>query len=117
MYLLDIIPAAKLPVADMQLLTYFSKEALPAGALVRVPIGRASDDKRARDRRTACEQRFDKKSSFQMKGIMGISLRAGSNRGQIGAPQLLCAILLRSFPFCERIPSAYLVKKRKRCFR
>ena len=40
MYLLDIIPAAKLPVADMQLLTYFSKEALPAGALVRVPIGR-----------------------------------------------------------------------------
>ena len=40
MYLLDVIPAVKLPMADMQLLTYFSKEALPVGALVRVPIGR-----------------------------------------------------------------------------
>ena len=116
MYLLDIIPAAKLPVADMQLLTYFSKEALPAGALVRVPIGRRAINALVVGSTAIGGQKISiKKSTFQMKGITNIiTAEPALNHDQIAlldySAQYYCAPL--SF-FAHTFLPAYLVKKEK----
>lgn len=116
MYLLDVIPAVKLPMADMQLLTYFSKEALPIGALVRVPIGRRTISALVVGGTVMSEQKIAiKRSSFQIKGIVSvITAEPALNRDQIALLNYCAQYYLAPFSFFANtfIP-AYLVKKEK----
>ncbi|MEK7493530.1 MAG: primosomal protein N' [Patescibacteria group bacterium] len=116
MYLLDVIPVVKLPMADMQLLTYFSKEALPVGALVRVPIGRRAINALVVGSTTMGEQKIAiKKSSFQIKGITSvITAEPALNRDQIALLNYSAQYYLAPFSFfANTFVPAYLVKKEK----
>ena len=117
MYLLDVIPAVKLPMADMQLLTYFSKEALAIGALVRVPIGRRTINALVVGSTVMGGQKIAiKRLSFQMKGITGIiTAEPVLNPDQIALLNYSAQYYCAPFSFFANtfIPS-YLVKKEKR---
>ena len=116
MYLLDVIPAVKLPMADMQLLTYFSKEALPVGALVRVPIGRRAINALVVGSTAMGGQKISiKKSPFQMKGITGvITAEPALNRDQLALLDYSAHyyLTLLSF-FAHTFLPAYVIKKEK----
>lgn len=116
MYLLDVIPVVKLPMADMQLLTYFSKEALPAGALVRVSMGRRAINALVVGSTAMGEQKIAiKKSSFQIKGITGvIATEPVLNRDQLALLNHSAQYYLTPFSFfANTFVPAYLVKKEK----
>lgn len=116
MYLLDVIPAVKLPMADMQLLTYFSQEALPIGALVRVPLGRRSINALVVGITDTHTRKIAiKKSSFQIKGITRvITATATLSRTQIALLTYCAHYYLAPFSFfAHTIIPSYLIKKEK----
>lgn len=73
MYILDVIPAVKIPNLETHLLSYFSPEALPAGAVVRISLGRRQAVAIVMHSREAGASKMQiKKSSFQIKSIANI---------------------------------------------
>lgn len=116
MYLIDVIPIVKLPMPDMQLLTYFSKEALPVGALVRVPVGRRALNALVVGNAAMHEQKIAvKRSSFQIKGIVRVITKESAlNRDQITLLDYCAQYYLAPFSFFAHafIP-VYLAKKEK----
>ncbi|MBI5913066.1 primosomal protein N' [Candidatus Azambacteria bacterium] len=116
MYLLDVIPTVKLPIADMQLLTYFSKEALQIGALVRVPVGRRTINALVVGSAAMRERKIViKKSAFQIKGITSIiTAEPALNRDQVALLNYCAHYYLAPFSFFANtfLPS-YLIKKEK----
>ncbi|MCR4322658.1 MAG: primosomal protein N' [Candidatus Azambacteria bacterium] len=116
MYLLDVIPAVKLPMATMQLLTYFSKEALNIGMLVRVPVGRRTINALVVGVIAIHEQKIAiKKSAFQIKGISGIiTAEPALNRNQITLLNYCAQYYLAPLSFfAHTFLPAYLIKKEK----
>jgi len=116
MYLLDVIPTVKLPMADMQLLTYFSQEALQIGALIRVPIGRRAVNALVVGSTAMREQTIAiKKSSFQIKGIISVICKEPVlTREQITLLNYCARYYLAPFSFfMHTFLPAYLVKKEK----
>src|SRR3989344_3901693 len=73
MFILDVIPTIRIPKTDIQILSYFSKEPLPAGALVRVPLGSRKINALVVDSHDLEKQRIRiKQSRFQTKNISSV---------------------------------------------
>lgn len=76
MFILDVIPAIRLPKTDIQLLSYFSKEPLPAGVLVRIALGSRKINAVVVNMHDLENQKMNIKGSrFQMKNISGVISR------------------------------------------
>jgi len=73
MFILDVIPTIRVPKTDIQILSYFSKEPLPAGALARVPLGSRKINALVVDSHDLEKQRIQiKQSRFQTKNISAV---------------------------------------------
>ena len=73
MFILDVIPTIRIPKTDIQILSYFSKEPLPAGALARVPLGSRKINALVVDSHDLEKQRIQiKQSRFQTKNISAV---------------------------------------------
>ncbi len=73
MYVIDAIPLAKIPVAGLQIVSYFSREELLKGVLVRVAIGRRQLNALVvgcHDMKT--RRTHIKRSEFALKSIQGV---------------------------------------------
>jgi len=70
MFILDVIPAVKIPKGVSQVLSYFSKDDLKAGAVVLVPLGRAKVNALVVSSYPLDGEKINiRKSQFQMKNI------------------------------------------------
>jgi primosomal protein N' (replication factor Y) len=70
MYILDVIPTVKIPKGVSQVLSYFSKDELKAGALVLVPLGRSKVNALVVSSYPLDGEKINiRRSQFQMKNI------------------------------------------------
>jgi len=73
MHILDVIPAVPIPNLDAHILSYFSSESLPPGALALVPLGRRQVPAIVVQTREAETSKIEiKRSAFRMKSIVGV---------------------------------------------
>lgn len=73
MHIIDVIPLVKIPKGFSQVLSYFSLKDIKIGAVVSIPLGRASVNALAISSRQMDDQKISiKKSGFQMKNIKSV---------------------------------------------
>ena len=73
MYLLEIIPLAKIPLAQPQIFTYFSAKALAPGALVFIPLNRRKEKGLVLTCEPLEKKKMEiKKAGFELRNISGI---------------------------------------------
>src|SRR3989344_5063440 len=119
MFILDVIPTIRIPKTDIQILSYFSKEPLPAGALARVPLGSRKINALVVDSHDLEKQRIQiKQSRFQTKNISAvISKEPVLNTSQlqllkyladyyIASPALFVSAMLPGYLINKKTPAA-----------
>src|SRR3989338_9950582 len=119
MFILDVIPTIRIPKTDIQILSYFSKEPLPAGALARVPLGSRKINALVVDSHDLEKQRIQiKQSRFQTKNISAvISKESVLNTSQlqllkyladyyIASPALFVSAMLPGYLINKKTPAA-----------
>src|SRR3989344_2743686 len=115
MFILDVIPTIRIPKTDIQILSYFSKEPLPAGALVRVPLGSRKINALVVDSHDLEKQRIQiKQSRFQTKNISSvISKEPVLNATQLQLLKYLADYYIASPAlFVSAILPGYLINKK-----
>ena len=115
MFILDVIPTIRIPKTDIQILSYFSKEPLPAGALVRVPLGSRKINALVVDSHDLEKQRIQiKQSRFQTKNISSvISKEPVLNATQLQLLRYLADYYIASPAlFVSAILPGYLINKK-----
>src|SRR3990170_2166712 len=119
MFILDVIQTIRIPKTDIQILSYFSKEPLPAGALARVPLGSRKINALVVDSHDLEKQRIQiKQSRFQTKNISAvISKEPVLNTTQlqllkyladyyIASPALFVSAMLPGYLINKKTPAA-----------
>ena len=115
MFILDVIPTIRIPKTDIQILSYFSKEPLPAGALARVPLGSRKINALVVDSHDLEKQRIQiKQSRFQTKNISAvISKEPVLNATQLQLLRYLADYYIASPAlFVSAILPGYLINKK-----
>ena len=115
MFILDVIPTIRIPKTDIQILSYFFKEPLPAGALVRVPLGSRKINALVVDSHDLEKQRIQiKQSRFQTKNISSvISKEPILNATQLQLLKYLADYYIASPAlFVSAILPGYLINKK-----
>ena len=115
MFILDVIPTIRIPKTDIQILSYFSKEPLPAGALARVPLGSRKINALVVDSHDLEKQRIQiKQSRFQTKNISAvISKESVLNTSQLQLLKYLADYYIASPAlFVSAILPGYLTNKK-----
>jgi len=98
MYLLDIIPLAKIPHTLPQILSYFSGQKLPAGALVQIPLGRRKESGIVIGARNIADSKMEiKNADFELRNISKII----SAEPVLTAKQIELAMFLGQYYFCS----------------
>ena len=76
MYLIDIVPLTKIPHTQPQILSYFFSSALPAGALVLIPLGKRKETGAIVDSHEASDFKMEiKKAGYELRPISGVISR------------------------------------------
>jgi len=115
MFILDVIPTIRIPKTDIQILSYFSKEPLPAGALARVPLGSRKINALVVDSHDLEKQRIQiKQSRFQTKNISAvISKEPVLNTSQLQLLKYLADYYIASPAlFVSAMLPGYLISKK-----
>jgi len=98
MYLLDIIPLTKIPSTLPQILSYFSGQTLPAGALVQIPLGRRKETGIVIGSRNIADSKMEiKNADFELRNISKII----SAEPVLTAKQIELAMFLGQYYFCS----------------
>ena len=73
MYILDVIAATRIPMAQPQVLSYFFGDSLPPGSLIEIPLGRRKETGIVLESRPVSDAKTEiKKADFEMRGASKI---------------------------------------------
>ena len=98
MKIIDIIPVTKIPLAQPQILSYFSLTNLPAGALVEIPLGRRKEIGVVFDSHQAADLKMEiKKAGYELRPIIKII----SGQPILTSQQIKLALWLGQYYFCS----------------
>jgi len=98
MKIIDIIPVTKIPLAQPQILSYFSLTNLPAGALVEIPLGRRKEIGVVFDSHKAADLKMEiKKAGYELRPIAKII----SGQPILTSQQIKLALWLGQYYFCS----------------
>jgi len=98
MYILDIIPATKIPHSEQQIFSYFSSQKLLPGALVLVPLGKRKELGVVFDTQPIDDLKMEiKKADFKLRNICQVI----SSRPFLTKKQILLALWLGQYYFCS----------------
>ncbi|MDD2753681.1 MAG: primosomal protein N' [Candidatus Portnoybacteria bacterium] len=98
MRLFDIIPLARIPAALPQVLSYFSGQNLPNGALVQIPLGRRKEEGVVVGAHDIADYKMEIKSAdFELRNISKIL----SAKPVLTAKQIELALFLGQYYFCS----------------
>src|SRR3989344_859773 len=115
MFILDVIPTIRIPKTDIQILSYFSKEPLPAGALARAPLGSRKINALVVDSHDMEKQRIQiKQARFQTRNISAvISKEPVLNTSQLQLLRYLADYYIASPAlFVSAMLPGYLINKK-----
>ena len=98
MRIIDIIPLTRIPLAQPQILSYFSGRDLPKGAIVEIPLGRRQEIGVVFDSHEAADLKMEiKKAGYELRPLNKII----SNQPILTRQQIELALWLGQYYFCS----------------
>jgi len=98
MKIIDIIPVTKIPLAQPQILSYFSISGLPTGALVEIPLGRRKEIGVIFDSHQAADLKMEiKKAGYELRPVT----KTISGQPILTGQQIKLALWLGQYYFCS----------------